>query len=128
MLLVCLPVQYSPVTIVCHVKNPTEKTALTMTETSPHNVKITASPHVRSADSTIKIMWSVVISLVPVIAASIYFFGPSAILVLLASVAGCLFTERLFGSTPGSLADGSAMITGLLLTPRAKDCSLINIR
>lgn len=83
-----------------------------MTDSS---VKITASPHVRSADSTIKIMWSVVISLVPVIAASIYFFGPSAILVLLASVAGCLITERLFGNQPGSLADGSAMITGLLL-------------
>ncbi len=62
-----------------------------------------------------KIMWSVVISLLPVIAASIYFFGPSAILVLLASIAGCLVTERLFGSRPGSLADGSAMITGLLL-------------
>jgi len=78
-------------------------------------VKITASPHVRSADSTIKIMWSVVISLVPVVAASIYFFGPSAILVLLASIAGCLLTERMFGSNPGSVADGSAMITGLLL-------------
>jgi electron transport complex protein RnfD len=78
-------------------------------------VKLTASPHVRSADSTIKIMWSVVISLAPVVAASIYFFGPSAVLVLLASIAGCLITERLFGSNPGSLADGSAMITGLLL-------------
>ena len=79
------------------------------------NVKITASPHVRSADSTIQIMWSVVISLVPVVAASIYYFGPSAILVLLASMAGCLMTERLFGSNPGSISDGSAMITGLLL-------------
>ncbi len=78
-------------------------------------VKLTASPHVRSADSTIKIMWSVVISLVPVVAASIYFFGPSAILVLLASIAGCLITERLFGANTRSLADGSAMITGLLL-------------
>jgi electron transport complex protein RnfD len=78
-------------------------------------VKLTASPHVRSADSTIKIMWSVVISLVPVVAASIYFFGPSAFLVVLASIAGCLITERLFGSNPSSVADGSAMITGLLL-------------
>ncbi|MBT4520555.1 MAG: RnfABCDGE type electron transport complex subunit D, partial [Halieaceae bacterium] len=76
---------------------------------------VTASPHVRSAESTIRIMWSVVMSLVPVIGASIYFFGPSAFLVLLASVAGCLLTERAFGSRPGSLADGSAMITGLLL-------------
>ena len=83
-----------------------------MTQSS---VKITASPHVRSPDSTVKIMWSVVISLVPVILSSIYFFGPSAILVILTCVAACLLTERLFGSTPGSVADGSAMITGLLL-------------
>jgi electron transport complex protein RnfD len=82
---------------------------------SNSTVKITASPHVRSTESTIKIMWSVVISLVPVIAASIYFFGPSAIFVITASVVGCLLTERFFGSNPGSLADGSAMITGLLL-------------
>ena len=78
-------------------------------------VIITASPHVRSPDSTTKIMWSVVISLLPVIASSIYFFGPSALLVIIASVAGCLITERMFGSNPGSVADGSAMITGLLL-------------
>ncbi len=78
-------------------------------------VKLTASPHVRSDDSTVKIMWSVVLSLLPVIAASIWFFGPSAFFVLLASTAGCLVTERLFGSHRGSLADGSAMITGLLL-------------
>jgi electron transport complex protein RnfD len=78
-------------------------------------IKVTASPHVRSEESTIRIMWSVVWSLVPAIAASIYFFGPSAVLVLVASVAGCLITERLFGSRPGSIADGSAMITGLLL-------------
>ncbi len=78
-------------------------------------MKITASPHVRSADSTVRIMWSVVTSLLPVIAASIYFFGPSAILILFASAAGCLLTERLFGTRAGSLADGSAVITGLLL-------------
>jgi len=78
-------------------------------------LRITASPHVRSAESTVRIMWSVVASLVPVVVASTWFFGPSAILVILASVAGCLVTERLFGSTRGSIADGSAMITGLLL-------------
>jgi electron transport complex protein RnfD len=78
-------------------------------------IKVTASPHVRSPESTVRIMWSVVFSLVPVIGASIYFFGPSAVLVLLASVAGCLITERLFGAVKSSLADGSAMITGLLL-------------
>jgi electron transport complex protein RnfD len=78
-------------------------------------IKITASPHVRSADTTIRIMWSVVMSLAPVIAASIYLFGPSALLILIASTAGCLVTERLFGTRTNSIADGSAMITGLLL-------------
>ncbi|NNJ65154.1 MAG: electron transporter RnfD, partial [Xanthomonadales bacterium] len=43
-------------------------------------VKITAAPHVRSAESTTRIMWSVVLSLLPVIGASIWFFGPSALL------------------------------------------------
>jgi electron transport complex protein RnfD len=82
---------------------------------SEPSIRITASPHVRSAESTARIMWSVVASLVPVIAASTWFFGPSALLVLLASVAGCLVAERLFGPARSSLADGSAMITGLLL-------------
>ena len=81
----------------------------------PGVVKITAAPHVRSAESTTRIMWSVVLSLLPVIGASILFFGPSALLVLFAAVAGCLVTERLFGDRSDSLADGSAMITGLLL-------------
>ena len=84
-------------------------------EEKPDVVKITAAPHVRSAESTARIMWSVVLSLLPVIGASILFFGPSALLVLLAAVAGCLITERLFGDRSDSLADGSAMITGLLL-------------
>ena len=84
-------------------------------EEKPGVVKITAAPHVRSAESTTRIMWSVVLSLLPVIGASILFFGPSALLVLLAAVAGCLVTERLFGDRSDSLADGSAMITGLLL-------------
>jgi len=78
-------------------------------------LRLTASPHVRSVESTTRIMWSVVISLLPAVGASIYFFGPSAVLVLSAAVAGCLITERLFGSVRSSLADGSAMITGLLL-------------
>ncbi|MGD9265530.1 MAG: RnfABCDGE type electron transport complex subunit D [Lysobacterales bacterium] len=79
------------------------------------SVRITASPHVRSPQSTTQIMWSVVISLVPVVAFAIYSFGLSALLVIIAATAGCLITERLFGSQRNSLSDGSAMITGLLL-------------
>jgi electron transport complex protein RnfD len=49
-----------------------------------------------------------------VVAASAYFFGVAALLVIAASVLGALMTERIAGPG-GSLRDGSAMITGLLL-------------
>lgn len=75
---------------------------------------VTASPHVKSVDSTPRIMWTVAASLVPVIAASAFFFGISALLVIFAATLGALLTERLLGR-PLSLRDGSAMITGLLL-------------
>ena len=45
-------------------------------------MKITAAPHVRSDESTVRIMWSVVLSLLPVTGASIWLFGPSAVLVI----------------------------------------------
>jgi len=77
---------------------------------------VTGSPHIRAGDSTPAIMWSVVLSLVPVVASAIYFFGPSAILVLAASVAGALVPEWLMGRRGArSLLDGSAIITGILL-------------
>jgi electron transport complex protein RnfD len=75
---------------------------------------ITAWPHLAERDSTPRIMWTVNASLVPVIAVAIYYFGPSAVLVLAASLVGCLVTEWVFGSKE-ALADGSAVITGILL-------------
>ncbi|MFV2006366.1 MAG: RnfABCDGE type electron transport complex subunit D [Longimicrobiales bacterium] len=77
-------------------------------------LSLTASPHLKAPDSTPTIMWSVVWSLAPVVGAAVYFFGPSAVLVLGAAVLGALLTERAIGH-PGSLGDGSATITGLLL-------------
>lgn len=59
-------------------------------------------------------MWNVVGSLLPLVAAAIWFFGPSALLVVSATVAGALLTERVFGKG-GTIGDGSAVITGLLL-------------
>ncbi|MBW2269843.1 MAG: RnfABCDGE type electron transport complex subunit D [Deltaproteobacteria bacterium] len=77
---------------------------------------VSASPHVKGGDSTPTIMWSVVASLVPVVASAIYFFGPSAALLLAASCAGALATEMCFGQRgTRRLCDGSAAITGLLL-------------
>jgi electron transport complex protein RnfD len=76
--------------------------------------ELTASPHIKGPDSTPRIMWSVVGSLVPVVAVAIYWFGPSAALVITAATAGCVLTERQFGAG-GTLNDGSAAITGVLL-------------
>ena len=75
---------------------------------------ITASPHIRSQDSTPRIMWHVVGSLVPVVFAAAWYFGLSALLVIAAATAGALIVEYRFGKSR-SLWDGSAMITGLLL-------------
>jgi electron transport complex protein RnfD len=87
---------------------------------------VTASPHLKGRDSTPRIMWNVVGSLVPLIVAATWFFGPSALLVVAASVLGAVLTEHYLGGRatrgPGasagrrtSLADGSAAITGILL-------------
>jgi len=81
--------------------------------TSPRLV-ITASPHLRTGDSTPRIMWNVVASLVPVVGAAAWYFGVSALLVVGAAVLGAVAAERLLGSG-GTLHDGSAAITGLLL-------------
>lgn len=75
---------------------------------------ITASPHIHGKDDTPTIMWNVVGSLVPLVAVATYFFGPSALLVIGAAVAGAVLAERVLGNR-GSLGDGSAAITGILL-------------
>lgn len=75
---------------------------------------VSASPHIHGRDSVPTIMWNVVGSLVPLIVASAWFFGPGALLVIGAASLGALGVERAFGPG-GTLRDGSAAITGILL-------------
>ena len=75
---------------------------------------VTASPHLAPRDTTPRIMWHVVASLVPVIGAAAWFFGASALLVIAAATIGAVAAEWRFGSGR-TLGDGSAVITGLLL-------------
>src|SRR5690606_13493607 len=77
-------------------------------------LELTASPHLKGPDSTLRIMWTVVATLIPLVLAAVWFFGPRALGVIGAAVAGALITERLFGPR-SAVRDGSAMITGLLL-------------
>lgn len=79
---------------------------------------LSSSPHVHSGETTASVMRAVLYSLVPACLVAVYFFGPSALSVLLIATLGCLATEvvcqRLMGQ-PVTIADGSAAITGVLL-------------
>jgi electron transport complex protein RnfD len=81
---------------------------------SDRELELAASPHLKAGVSTARIMWSVVGSLVPLVAASAWYFGYPALLVIVSATLGAVVTERAFGPH-GSLRDGSAAITGLLL-------------
>ena len=79
---------------------------------------VTSSPHVRSEDSVPKIMWSVVIALLPAFFAAVYFFSARAISIVLAGIAGAVISEYIFQKVRGkkiTITDGSAVVTGLLL-------------
>ena len=83
-------------------------------------LQVSGSPHVHTKDSTQKIMWTVIIALVPTLVFSIIYFGWDAARVTLISVAACVVLEWLFQKFflkgKASIADGSAIITGLLLS------------
>jgi len=75
------------------------------------------SPHIHAPLDTKKIMWLVVIALLPAGFASVWFFGMSAIRIILISVGTALLTETLANlmmKQKLSITDGSAIITGLL--------------
>jgi electron transport complex protein RnfD len=85
---------------------------------APKKITISTSPFLHHQDTTPRIMWEVVYTLVPVFLAAFYYFGLSALLVSVAAIAGCLATEWFFDRSAqrgASLRDGSAMITGMLL-------------
>ncbi|MDD3726145.1 MAG: RnfABCDGE type electron transport complex subunit D [Candidatus Ratteibacteria bacterium] len=81
--------------------------------------EIRCSPHMHSRETTTKIMWSVVISLLPATAAAIYFFGPSALMVILTCIISCYIGEvvsHLIFYKKVKAFDGSAVVTGVLLS------------
>lgn len=84
-----------------------------------NNYLISGSPHVHGGESTKKIMYSVIIALMPAYFFSIYYFGFDAARVTFISVAACVLTEWLIQKFlikgPCTIADGSAIITGILL-------------
>jgi electron transport complex protein RnfD len=80
---------------------------------------VSPSPHIHGNQSVSKIMWGVVIAMIPALLVSIYFFGLGAIRVTLIAVAACILVEyliqRFLIKGPNTVGDGSAVITGILL-------------
>ncbi|MFQ5628665.1 MAG: RnfABCDGE type electron transport complex subunit D [bacterium] len=88
-------------------------------QTQQPKLLLSTSPFLKPHEDTKFIMWQVNYALAPVVLAAVYFFGISAILIIVACVAGALLPEWLnsrFKRSPfNPLSDGSALITGLLL-------------
>ncbi len=80
---------------------------------------VSGSPHVYTEESVSKIMYGVVLSLIPAALVSFWFFGLAAILVTLTAVVSCMFFEFIIQKYllkgPVTVFDGSAVITGVLL-------------
>ncbi len=79
---------------------------------------VSSSPHLHSGNSVNKIMYLVILALLPACLVGIYYYGMGAIIVLftciISSVVFEYITGRMMGH-PDSWKDGSALLTGLLL-------------
>ena len=86
------------------------------------NKIIKPGPFISSNDTVPKIMWDVVLSLIPAIILSVYFFGFAAAFIIMVAVVSCVIFDyaalklRSDKTKPyGTALDGSAVITGILL-------------
>lgn len=79
---------------------------------------VSSSPHVRSKDTTGRIMLYVIIALLPTSLFGIYNFGLRALLLILVTIASCVASEWIFNKIvhkKDTINDLSAVVTGLLL-------------
>lgn len=84
-----------------------------------NKLTVSLSPHIHSRMSTSRMMWNVVLALIPALCVAVYTFGWGALRVTLIALAACLATEwvcsRFMKGHPFTLKNGSAVITALLL-------------
>ncbi len=80
---------------------------------------LSLSPHEKGSENVQKVMWGVVIALLPALFSSIYYFGFGAIRVVVLAMIFCIGTEyviqKFITKQAVTAFDGSAAITGLLL-------------
>ncbi|PKP22779.1 MAG: Na+-transporting NADH:ubiquinone oxidoreductase subunit D [Bacteroidetes bacterium HGW-Bacteroidetes-21] len=82
-------------------------------------LRVSMSPHVHGGNSVKKIMYGVVIAMLPALAVSLFYFGLGALQITLVAVAACVLFEWLIQKymlkVQPSVTDGSAIVTGILL-------------
>jgi len=82
-------------------------------------LNISPSPHAHGKETTRKLMFGVVVALMPALFTSVFYFGVGALIVTATSVTSCIIFEyliqRFILKKPISITDGSALVTGLLL-------------
>ena len=79
---------------------------------------VSSYPHVRSKDTTERIMLYVIIALLPTTLFGIYNFGYRALILILVTIASCVASEWIFNKIvhkKQTINDLSAVVTGLLL-------------
>ncbi len=79
---------------------------------------VSSSPHVREKDTTSRIMFYVILALIPTSLFGIYNFGWRALMLILVTIASCVLGEALFNvivHKKQTIGDLSAVVTGLLL-------------
>ena len=87
-------------------------------DTAPNLLHVSTPPHIRQSESVPSMMLSVIIALVPALAASVVFFGGYALVVVGVCVAAAAGSETLLCylfRKPVTAGDLSAVLTGLLL-------------
>ena len=86
---------------------------------SDQAVIISASPHVHSDRTSKKLMYDVLIALIPAFLVSLYVFGIGALVVTSVAIISCMLFEYVIQKyllkTEVTITDGSALITGILL-------------
>ncbi|WP_370477755.1 RnfABCDGE type electron transport complex subunit D [Tamlana flava] len=86
---------------------------------SAQPIIVSASPHVHSDRTSKKLMYEVIIALVPAFLVSLYVFGISALIVTAVAISSCILFEYLIQKylfkAEVTVGDGSALLTGVLL-------------
>ena len=79
---------------------------------------VASSPHIRGDFKSSRIMFDVMLALVPAMIVGIWMHGFRSLVVTLVSIASCVLLEWLYSvvtKTRNAVVDGSALVTGMLL-------------